>query len=146
MTRKSSLLVFIALALGALYLYYFTDFFRRQTIQIIPQTRPVSRPGAQAYPVTFSLDGKYRLTEIKVVPLHAYKTNNLAMPSWHLISSSNSAPTHGFLYGMRIKGMKPSDLVKEAAPLQPNQEYRIMIAAGKARGEVDFKAASPPAE
>src|SRR5437879_1321607 len=105
MTRKSSILLCIALGLGALYIFYFTDFFRRQTIQIIPQTRPVSRPGAQTYPVTFSLDGKYRLTEIKVVPLQAYKTNKLAMPLWHLVSSSNSAPTHGFLYGMRIKGM-----------------------------------------
>jgi hypothetical protein len=85
------------------------------------------------------LDGKYRLTSIKVVASEAYKTNKFALPVWHLVSTSNSVPTIGFIYGMTIQGMKPAKTNTRPERLEPNSVYRIILEAGRARGEDEFR-------
>lgn len=140
MNRSTVVLLTVAALLGGAYIYFFSDWFTTERIQIIPQIRPVSARGNSAvFPVSFTLDGKYRLTTVKVVEATAYKTNKFVPPIWHLISESNSAPTQGFIYGQSIRGMKPSITNATPRKLQPNVAYRLFLEAGKAKGEMAFK-------
>src|SRR6266511_3595078 len=88
MFSKQSALIILAVILAGIYLYYFTDWINRPRIQIIAQTRPIQPRGpvALVYPVSFLLDGQYRLTSVKVVPLGGYETNKFVPPLWHLIA------------------------------------------------------------
>ena len=141
MTRKTIGLLVLLLVLTVAYVHFFTDWFRPVAIQITPSVRPVSRlpEGAAAYPVSFALDGKYALTLVKVVSVVEWATNRQAAPLWHLISRSNSLPTRGFTYGLRIRGLKPYQSNAMALPLQPNTAYRLFVEAGRAKGQVDFR-------
>jgi hypothetical protein len=140
MQSKQNVLIVTALILGAIYLYSFTDWLRPSPIQIIAQTRPF-RPAAstaRVYPVTFVFDGLYTLTSIKVTPLNALATNKFALPVWDLVASTNAKPTKGFLYGGAIPGMKPRQTNSSPQPLQPNTAYRLLVQAGRSKGQVDF--------
>ena len=141
MFNKQNVLIGVALLLGAIYLYAFTDWLRPRRIQIIAQTRPF-RPTAstsRVYPVSFVLDGTYRLTSVKVVLLSAFETNKYTSPLWELVHYTNAAPTEGFLYGGRIPGMRDKQTNSAAQPLQPNTAYRLLIKSGRAAGQVDFR-------
>ncbi len=140
MLSKQNVLILTALLLGAIYLYSFTDWLQARRIQIIAQTRPF-RPAvstARVYPVSFVLDGLYRLTSVKVVPLSAFETNKFTLPLWDLVVDTNAAPTEGFLYGALIPGMKPRQTNSVPQPLEPNTIYRLVVQAGRTRGQVDF--------
>jgi len=143
MTRNSYVLIALAVLLGAAYAYFFTDWFTHESIQIIPQIRP-ARPGKHAgdspavYPVSFSFDGKYKLTSVKVVALDDLKTNKYANPVWHLVSDSNSVPTKAIVYGFPIKGMKPAIAQTRPEPLQPEVPYVLFVEAGKIKGQTNF--------
>jgi len=141
MLNKQNVLIGTALLLGAIYLYSFTDWLRPRRIQIIAQTRPF-RPAAsnsRVYPVTFVLDGTYRLTSVKVVLLSAFETNKFTSPLWELVTFTNAGPTEGFLYGGRIPGMRNKQTNLTAQPLQPSTAYRLLVKAGRAQGQVDFR-------
>ena len=145
MSRNGYVLLAIAALLGAAYVYFFTDLFSKETIQIIPQIRPgrpsnVSRSGdiPPVYPVSFSFDGKYQLTLVKVMAADDLKTNKYASPLWHLVSDSNSAPTKAIVYGYPIKGMKPAIERTRPEPLQPNIPYVLFVQAGKIKGQTNF--------
>jgi hypothetical protein len=145
MTRNSYVLITLAAMLGAAYAYFFTDWFTHETIQIIPQIRPGRAANAKrsgdtppVYPVSFSFDGKYKLTSVKVVSADDLKTNKYANPLWYLISDSNSAPTKAIVYGYPIKGMKPAVAQTRPEPLQPNLPYVLFVEAGKIKGQTNF--------
>src|SRR5262249_22284468 len=89
--------------------------------------------------VAFGFDGKYKLTELRVVALSELETNISAHSFWHLVSDSNSVPVSGFIYGERIRGMRPSVKKARAEPLQPNVSYRLLIQSGHQKGHCDFK-------
>lgn len=150
MTKKTTLLICVAAALAACYLYYFTDWINPPIIQILPQLRPPRNPArnpASVYQVSFNLDGKYRLTSVKVIPIQALETNKNPAPIWNLTSVSNSVPQKGFFYGVPIPGMKPALTNSRPQRLVPEVPYRLFIKAGRARGQVDFKThALPPME
>jgi len=147
MTKSNSILTLLALVLGSLYCYFFTDLFKHPTIQIIPQNRLGWHAAGDVNPVSFSLDGTYALTMIKVVPVSALQTNKFATPAWYLVTKTNSAPTKGFLYGGKVQGMNPSDLKPHPDALEPDTTYRLFVEAGRATGQVDFRpAAAAPAE
>ncbi|MDH7504126.1 MAG: hypothetical protein QHJ82_15620 [Verrucomicrobiota bacterium] len=141
MTRKAQILVLFTAVLGSFYIYYFTDWLNAPTIQILKLDRPVpyGRSTQAALPVTFTLEDRYRLTEIKVVPVDALATNRNPTPLWHLISKSNSLPTKGFAYGQPIRGMQPASDKARPQPLRPGVTYRLYVKAGRARGEIDFQ-------
>jgi len=148
MTKNAVTLLVAAVLLAAVYTYYFTDWITPPIIQISPQIRPmrVPRGGTGVYPVTFTLDGQYKLTLVKVVPVAALATNKNALPIWHLIPGTNSMPTtKGFLYGMRIPGMVPALTNARPQRLVPGIKYRLMIESGRAKGQADFStgAAAP---
>src|SRR5215813_13880052 len=107
MTAKAKLLLGCAALLGIAYVIFFTDLFRKQTMQIIPTFRPgrasaIPRPpdSAPVYPISFRLNKRYRLTSIKVVNAAEYAANKNAQPTWHLVSDSNSVPQNTIVYGV----------------------------------------------
>ena len=144
MTKNGTILSLVALLLAAAYVYFFTDLFNKQAIQIIPQIRP-SRGStskdptiAPVYPVSFSFNGKYSFTSVKVLSASELATNKYANPLWHLISDSNSLPTKAIVYGVPIKGMKPAIPRARPEPLQPDVPYVLIVEAGSIKGRTNF--------
>jgi hypothetical protein len=145
MSKNGIFLSVVAVILAAIYAYYFTDWFKKETIQIIPTIRPgraanIPRdPGSPAVcPVSFSFDGKYKLTSVKVVSAAELATNKYATPLWHLIADSNSIPTKSLIYGQPPRGMKPS--VPKARPqaLEAGFDYVLIVEAGRIRAQTNF--------
>ena len=145
MFSKQNVLLAVAAVLAGVYIYFFTDWINRPRIQILAQTRPIrpTKQTAKTFPVSFLLDGDYALTSVKVVRTDAYQTNKFAPPLWHLVAYTNAAPTHGFLYGGRLRGLRPKLTNSQPQPLQPDTVYRLLIEAGRARGQVDFHTGGP---
>ena len=148
MTRNGIFLSIIAVILAACYLCFFTDWFKKESIQIIPQIRPnralvnPKNPDQDAvYPVSFAFDGKYKLTSVKVVSSSDMATNNYPVPMWHLISDSNSIPVKSIVYGYPIKGMKPAVARSRPEPLAPDVEYVLLLEAGKIKARTNFHTA-----
>lgn len=141
MTKKAAGLLIAAAILAGTYLYYFTDWLKRPTIQIISQIRP-GKPSA-ANPavcaVAFTLDGKYPLKSVKVAAVDPRNARKVGTPIWHLISVSNSVPVRGLIYGMPIAGMKEANTNRPAQPLEPSVTYRLFLESGKLKGEKDFR-------
>ena len=151
MSKNGIVLLVFAIILGCIYLVFFTDMFQKDTIEIIPQIRPTnprtrsfrgSPTPAPApndtYPVSFLLRGKWQLTSIKVVTADDLASNKYPTPVWHMISDSNSVPTKAFVYGERIRGMKPAVPRARPEPLQPDVPYVLMLEAGKIKGQTNF--------
>jgi hypothetical protein len=144
MTRKSWMLVGLALALAVAYAVFFMNWFKPATIRIYHLTRPTGyamRTGRDVPvpPMTFGLEGSYRLTEIKAVVLAEWQTNRHALPAWDLVSDSNSVPVNFFTYGQHIRGMRPAVPGTRPQSLQTNVAYRLFVTAGNARGQHDFE-------
>lgn len=141
MGKRPWFLLAIALLMGALYVYFFTDWFKPKIIQISHTERPMPMRflrGAAIQVITFGLDRPYRLNELTVVPLAEYETNNAVHPVWHLISDSKSQPTKMFRYGATIRGMKPAVPGAGAESLQTNLTYRLLLRSGSIKGQHDF--------
>src|SRR5688572_24260316 len=142
MTKNGTVLTVIAVLLAAVYVYAFTDWFRKETIQIIPTIRPgravsMSNDPNQppVYPVSFALDGKYRLTSVKVVAADDLATNKYPTPLWHLISDSNSIPTKAIMYGQTPKGMRPAIARTRPEALLPDVDYILLLEAGSTKAQ-----------
>ena len=145
MTKNGIVLSIIAVILAAVYVANFTDWFRKDAIQIIPTVRPGSASAIPRDPddvpvhrVSFALDGKYKLTCVKVLVASELATNKYATPLWHLVSDSNSIPTKSVVYGYPIKGMKPAVPRARPDPLLANVEYTLVLEAGKTRSQTNF--------
>ena len=139
---KSRIWIFVIVPclIGILSVYLFTDWLTPKRIQIIVQDRSVLAGVARRAmaPVSFILNGSYRLTRIEVVPLTS-ASGKPGTPVWELTSSSNSVPVHGFLYGQKLRGMRPEPSLTKAEPLTPQTAYRLLVQAGRAKGIVDFR-------
>ena len=145
MTKNGIALSVVLVVLAGLYIRFFTDWFSKETIQIIPQIRPgrassIPRPAGAppVSPVSFAFDGKYRLTSVKVVSADDYATNKYANPLWYLISDSNSIPTKAIVYGFPVKGMKPKVPQARPDPLLPGVPYIMMVEAGNIKAQTNF--------
>jgi len=151
MTRKKLLLVATTfLLVVGVYAYVYRDWFRATDMQIYHrlsagravggQTRANRVPAGAA--VAFGFDRAYELKDVEIVDVDALKTNTAALSLWHLVSDSNSVPVKGFVYGERIRGMRP--FVKGARPesLQSNVTYRLIVKTGRLKGQHDFKIGS----
>jgi hypothetical protein len=141
MDKKSTPLVVVLLALVLVYVVFFTDWFKPRVIKLFYTSRPMEhfRARADLPYVLFGLEGTYRLTDVKVVSLDDLKKNPAAPSLWHLTSQSNSVPIKMFTYGQHIHGMKPDFAGDAAQDLQTNEIYRLIVAAGRAKGQIDFK-------
>ncbi|HRI15814.1 MAG TPA: hypothetical protein PLX89_22685 [Verrucomicrobiota bacterium] len=138
MTKQSWTLVALAVLLGALYLFRFTDLGRARQIQINVSSRPFAPLAAadDPLPVIFGLDREWQLTGLRVTPL-AEVTNAHPKCAWNLESKNGSTPTRGFAYGDDVPGMKPVGGTA-AVKLIPGTAYRLEIEAGRARGAANF--------
>ena len=142
MTKKNILLVVAAMILAAVYVVYFTDWFKPKTVQIFHTSRnlrPRMLKGGALPSLIFGINQKLKLTEIRVVPADAYQTNQSATPVWHLISDSNSVPVNQFHYGEFIRGMKPAVKGARPQPLETNITYHLILLAGDVKGEHNFE-------
>jgi hypothetical protein len=141
MDKKNTLLVIVLLALVSVYVVFFTDWFKPRVIKLFYSTRQIEHFRArQDLPyVLFGLEGRYNLTEIKVVSVDDLQKNPGTPALWHLISDSNSVPMKMFTYGEHIHGMRPAFKGEEPQDLQTNSIYRLFVSAGRAHGQMDFK-------
>jgi hypothetical protein len=148
MTKRKWALSVTALLLVCVYVYHFTGWFKPKIIQISYTersfaTRVPSRPTLPA--ILFGFGGQpYQLSEIKVVPLAAWQTNQAVSPVWNLISSSRSAPMEFFRYGENVPGMKPAVPGARPEPLETNVTYRLLVRAGSYQGQCDFQLGGRP--
>jgi hypothetical protein len=155
-SRKEYFLVGLVVVLVGLYVVCFTDWFRPGTLRIEHSTRVLREAwnGAQRVDstgkeelgnVSFTLHGTFMLDSVKVVPLAEYLTNKYVPPTWALESGSGSDPVSGFAYGMNIAGMKPVHQGRTPELLEPGRTYRLIVEAGRVRGEHDFSIGGTPA-
>ena len=150
MTKKNRALIFVALALAAVYVVCFTDWFRPKVIvihhisrEMRMEHRPPGVPAPLIVPITFGFEKDWKLTELEVVELSAWQTNHDVVPLWHLTTRSHSIPLKMFRYGQRIQGMEPSVTGSRAEELQPGIAYRLFVTAGSAHGQHDFIPVAP---
>lgn len=129
-----SVVVFI-LGLAGLSFYLNRDAFAPATIQIAHRMSPWMRPTNPAarrandlgVPVTFTLNGLYSLTTVKVVVAADMETNKFPHAIWKLVTDSNSVPVSTFNYGNPLRGMRPDIKGARPDPLEPGIAYRLII-------------------
>ena len=142
MTRNNYLMLGLLAVLAVLYTVYFTDWFKPKIIQISHTYRDLhrgpSRPGLLR-PLVFGLNQQMRLTDVRLVAVDDLKTNKFPVSLWHLVSDSNSIPMKSFFYGEYIRGMRPDAKGSRPQDLQTNVMYRLIVTAGKYKGEHEFK-------
>lgn len=145
MSKNGIVLSVVLVLLASAYATWFTDWFRPQTIQIIPVIRPVRSTAKavdpnqpQVYPVSFAFNRKCELTSVKVIAEDDLATNKHPVALWHLVSESNSVPTRSFIYGHPIKGMHPAVARMRPEPLQPDVKYVLQIEAGSLQAQSKF--------
>jgi hypothetical protein len=149
MPKKQWFLLAVALALAVVYVWHFTDWFKHKDIHISSTARAALsrfRAAGTSGTVAFALDREYELTEVKVVPLAAWQTNQAAVPVWHLAGERESTPVQFFLYGDNIGGMQPVIPGAKPEPLENNVTYRLFVSAGSVKGQHDFQIGGKPPE
>ena len=142
MTKKNLGLLLVVIVLATVYIVYFTQWFRPQTVRIFSVNRNLRAAplrGNLLPNLNFVLSRPLRLTELKVVSLAGLATNKATLPVWHLISDSKSVPTKMFFYGQPIGGMRPYLKGVRADELETNVPYRLLISAGRVTGQNDFE-------
>ena len=97
-------------------------------------------PGGAAN-VTFSLDGAYRLTALRVQDVPADGSPPRVV--WQLAGKSQR--TSSLLYGRDPQGMKPVLPGTKAEALTAGVPYRLIIEAGRRRGTNSFTTIPSPA-
>lgn len=139
MEKRTYVLIFCAALLGAIYIYKFTDWFEEKEIQIIYRNLSPRGGGRGAMETTFYLNKEYPLTAVKVVSVDEAATNKYPHALWQLVSESNSVPVGDFIYGESVAGMKTKIAGVAAEPLLAGAKYRIMVEAGRRKGEKVFQ-------
>ena len=91
-------------------------------------------PGGVAN-VTFSLDGWYKLTRIRVedVPVDGSAPTVV----WQIVGKS--MPLNSLMYGLDPEGMKPLLEGSHPEALKPSVPYRLIVEAGRRRGTNSFR-------
>ena len=130
MKKQTVILILAALVLGGIYVFKFTDWFGQKNIQILFTNR-----GGKVF---FGLGQEYELTSVKVYRSGEIATNKYAHALWHIVAQTNGATVADFIYGQDIPGMKPAVPGVAPEPLRPNTEYKIIVEAGKVKGERPF--------
>lgn len=142
------------LAIAALLFYEYKDAFVSHPIQISHTFRlrmimarrlPANFNGNLPLVPTFTLGNEYRLTSVQLIRLDELKAKGFAHPLWELVADSKSYPTRIFLYGRKIPGMHSKMADTDPVPLETNVTYRLLVAAGRLKGQHDFTISSQDA-
>ena len=147
MTSKQSLLLALAVAIAGAVLYVNRDWFTKPPIQISHRFHAFGgrfSDRVATVPLLFEFSRALKLTSVEVVLVSELATNKNPHPLWRLISDSTSVPTRGFLYGMRVPGMRPAGRDAEPDPLDLGVKYRLLVQAGSTRAQHDFVLEPPP--
>ena len=136
----------MALLVVGIYACFLRDWFRPSPIEIVhrvavgPPVRGAERTNQNLIvtQLVFGLNRKCKLTEIEVVPVAALKSDIHPSPVWHLVSDSNSIPVQLFAYGDHMRGLRPYVKKSRPQPLESNVTYRLILKAGREKGEHDF--------
>lgn len=144
MSSKNLILVGFVVLLAGVYVTQFTDWGKRDVIQVNVFTRPIriapAGDGPTTLPVAFNLDRDFDLSDVKVIPLDALKTNKNPKAIWHMVHGDKPHPNRGFGYGIPIDGMKNAPDCVQPEPLVVGTTYRILVESGKTKGFADFTA------
>ncbi|MBI3415685.1 MAG: hypothetical protein HY043_10280 [Verrucomicrobia bacterium] len=105
-----------------------------QRVQLSDWGQIDQAPGGVAN-VTFSLDGNYILTSLRVQDVPADGSPPKIL--WQL--AGKSLPLSFLLYGRDPQGMKPTTPDAKAEPLSAGVPYRLIVEAGRRHGTNDFK-------
>ncbi len=140
MQKKEITLIAFLLVLGVLYVAFFTDWFRKKTLTIVPSARPERGIVAGTpLPVFFKLSRSCELTSLKVIPLQGTNFDAHTPPIWYMVATTNSRPVKLFQYGVPIRGMHPAIPKARPDPLDPGRVYRLIVSSGDLTGYTDFK-------
>jgi hypothetical protein len=143
--KKNLILVAGVLVFASIYVVFFTGWFKPKIIQISYSSRSGAAGRGAATPLMFNLGEHYELTDVKVISVAESQTNANPRPLWHLVSDGSDSVSH-FSYGEPIEGMDPAVAGTTSEPLQPGITYRILVTAGRAKGQHDFQAGAVAAK
>ena len=143
MQRKEYVWIVILVALGVIYVHFFTNWFAKGQLQIMPSRRP-GRGDSGVESVVFTLNAPYKIKSLKVLEMPDGKFDPHGHVLWHLVSDSNSTPTQAFAYGHHIRGMKQAPDNSRAEALQPDVLYRLIVSTGNLTGSADFATEAEP--
>lgn len=141
MTKKNLWLLMALAALTVMYVCCFTTWFKPKPMVIYDTARQLRRFRNRAdlpYILFGFTSGRYALTEVKVMSLANFQANPNMPPLWHLISDSNSVPMQEFVYGQRIRGMRPAMAGEQPQMLETNVTYVLLVTAGREKGTHNF--------
>lgn len=145
MQKKEITLVGFLVVLAVLYVIFFTDWFKKKTLTVVPSARPERGITAGTpLPVFFKLNRSYELTSLKVVPLDGTNFDTHTPPIWYLVAATNSRPVKLFQYGVPIRGMHPAIPKARPEPLDTNRIYRLIVSSGELSGYTDFRTMAMP--
>jgi hypothetical protein len=145
MTKKNIPMICFVILLVGLSIYLNKDRFASDVIQlshrsVTPRLWFARGPAAQSpcNPVVFLINKSLKLTSVKVVVASDAETNKFPHAIWDLVSDSNSVPVKQFMYGAPIGGMHLAFQGIGADPLQPGDNYRVLVQAGSLKLQHDF--------
>lgn len=139
MSKKTAILIFIALVLAAGSLYLWLDSMPPSKIQIAYRIIPAG--GTRA--VVFYLDPAYPMTRIKVMTAADAQTNAHPHALWELVPDNKPVTKTEFIYGEAIPGMKPLITGSKAESLDANTKYFLLVSFAKnVRGECTFESSN----
>ena len=138
MNRRLQIALVTTLIAGAIFAYFHFDFGGEKKIHIMHRKGPIPGRWGNRNPILFMLDKTYPLTSVKVVNVADELTNKYPHAYWHLMAS-NYADAKEITYGFPIRGMHPEVPKTRAEPLQPDVDYKLIVEAGKWKGEYVFQ-------
>jgi hypothetical protein len=135
MSKKTAILILVAVILAAASLFVWFDSMPPSKIQIAYRIIPVN--GART--VVFYLDPAYPMTRIKVTSVTEAETNGHPHSVWELVPDGKPVTKTEFIYGENIAGMKPFFPGTKPEPLDPDSKYLLVVSFAKnVRGECTF--------
>jgi hypothetical protein len=139
MSKKTAILIFVALVLGAVSLFLWLDSRPPSKIQIAYRIVPTGRTSS----VVFYLDPAYPMTRIKVTSVAEAETNQHPHALWEIIPENKPVTKTEFIYGENIPGMKAFIPGTQPEPLDPDSKYFLLVSFAKnVRGECTFNSRS----
>ncbi len=136
MSKKTAILILIAVVLAAASLFLWFDSMPPSKIQIAYRIIPAG--GTRA--IVFYLDPAYPMTRIKVTSFEEAQTNAHPHALWELVPDNKPVTKTEFVYGENIAGMKAFIPGMTPEPLDPNGKYFLLVSFTKnVRGECTFE-------
>jgi hypothetical protein len=136
MSKKTAILIFVAVVLAAVSCYLWFDSMPPSKIQIAYRIIPTGNTGT----IVFYLDPAYPMTRIKVMTAADAQSNPHPHALWEIVPETKPVTKTQFVYGESIPGMKPFIPGSKAEALDPGTKYFLLVNFAKnVRGECTFE-------